>query len=85
MYAVMLLTALAAPGQMPDWCSYAWYGCDHGGYAHGYGSFRPAPKPAGGVVLPRGVNWVEATSELRKAFVEHPGLSRAVLGGIPAV
>jgi phenylpropionate dioxygenase-like ring-hydroxylating dioxygenase large terminal subunit len=40
---------------------------------------------SGGVVLPRGVNWVEATSELRKAFVDHPGLSRAVLGGIPAV
>jgi phenylpropionate dioxygenase-like ring-hydroxylating dioxygenase large terminal subunit len=40
---------------------------------------------SGGVVLPRGVNWVEATSELRKAFVNHPGLSREVLGGIPAV
>ena len=40
---------------------------------------------SGGVVLPRGVNWVEATSELRKAFVEHPGLTREVLGGIPAV
>jgi phthalate 4,5-dioxygenase len=40
---------------------------------------------SGGVVLPKGVNWVEATSELRKAFVSHPGLSREVLGGIPAV
>jgi hypothetical protein len=40
---------------------------------------------SGGAVLPRGVNWVEATSELRKAFVVHPGLSREVLGGIPAV
>jgi hypothetical protein len=37
------------------------------------------------VVLPRGANWVEATTELRKAFVSHAGLSRAVLGGIPAV
>ncbi len=40
---------------------------------------------SGGVVLPRGQNWVESTSELRKAFVDHPGLSREVLGGIPAV
>jgi phenylpropionate dioxygenase-like ring-hydroxylating dioxygenase large terminal subunit len=40
---------------------------------------------SGGVVVPRGVSWVEATSELRKAFVNHPGLSREVLGGIPAV
>ena len=40
---------------------------------------------SGGAVLPRNVNWVEATAELRKAFVVHPGLSRDVLGGIPAV
>jgi hypothetical protein len=40
---------------------------------------------SGGAVLPRGVNWVEATSELRKAFLSHAGLSRDVLGGIPAV
>jgi phthalate 4,5-dioxygenase oxygenase subunit len=39
----------------------------------------------GGVVLPRGVNWVEGSAELRKAFVDHPELSRDVLGGIPAV
>jgi phenylpropionate dioxygenase-like ring-hydroxylating dioxygenase large terminal subunit len=40
---------------------------------------------SGGVVLPRGVDWVEGTQELRTAFVEHAGLSREVLGGIPAV
>lgn len=40
---------------------------------------------SGGAVIPKGVSWVEATSELRKAFVEHEGLSREVLGGIPAV
>jgi hypothetical protein len=40
---------------------------------------------SGGVVLPRGTNWVEATSELRRAFISHPELSREVLGGIPAV
>ena len=40
---------------------------------------------SGGVVLPRGVDWVEATRKLREARAEHPGLSRAVLGGLPAV
>jgi nitrite reductase/ring-hydroxylating ferredoxin subunit len=40
---------------------------------------------SGGVVLPRGVDWVEATKELRKAGVTHPHLTRSVLGGIPAV
>jgi hypothetical protein len=38
------------------------------------------------VVLPINVSWVEATTELRKAFVNHPNLvDRKVLGGIPAV
>jgi nitrite reductase/ring-hydroxylating ferredoxin subunit len=40
---------------------------------------------SGGVVLPRGADWIEATRELRKAGAEHPGLSRSVLGGLPAV
>ena len=40
---------------------------------------------SGGVVLPRGADWVEATKELRKAEVKHSGLSRSVLGGLPAV
>jgi nitrite reductase/ring-hydroxylating ferredoxin subunit len=40
---------------------------------------------SGGVVLPRDADWIEATRELRRAWVEHPGLSRAVLGGLPAV
>jgi hypothetical protein len=41
---------------------------------------------SGGVVLPINVSWVEATTELRKAFVNHPNLvDRKVLGGIPAV
>ena len=38
-----------------------------------------------GVVLPRGADWLAATQELRKARVDHPGLSRAVLGNLPAV
>src|SRR5258705_208425 len=40
---------------------------------------------ARGAVLPRGADWIEATRALRKAGVEHPGLTRAVLGGLPAV
>ena len=40
---------------------------------------------SGGVVLPRSADWIEATRDLRKAGVEHPGLTRAVLGGLPAV
>jgi len=40
---------------------------------------------SGGVVLPRGADWIEGTRELRRARVEHPGLSRSVLGGVPAV
>jgi hypothetical protein len=39
----------------------------------------------GGIMLPKGVNWVEGSAELRKGFVDHPELSRQVLGGIPAV
>jgi hypothetical protein len=40
---------------------------------------------SGGAVFPKGANWVEAMSELREAFVDHAGLSREVLGGVPAV
>ena len=40
---------------------------------------------SGGVILPRGADWIEATRELRKAGVDHPGLTRSVLGGLPAV
>ena len=40
---------------------------------------------SGGAILPRGADWLEATRELRRAGVKHPGLSRSVLGGLPAV
>jgi phthalate 4,5-dioxygenase len=40
---------------------------------------------SGGVVLPRSADWIESTRELRRAGVAHPGLSRDVLGGLPAV
>jgi nitrite reductase/ring-hydroxylating ferredoxin subunit len=36
---------------------------------------------SGGVELPRGVNWVEATDHLRRARVSHPELSRDAMGG----
>jgi len=40
---------------------------------------------SGGVVLPRNADWIEATQKLRTAWTEHPGLTRSVLGNIPAV
>ena len=40
---------------------------------------------SGGVVLPRAADWIEATQTLRKAGLRHPELTRAVLGGLPAV
>jgi len=35
---------------------------------------------SGGVLLPEGADWVEATRELRKAFVDHPDLDPALNG-----
>jgi phenylpropionate dioxygenase-like ring-hydroxylating dioxygenase large terminal subunit len=35
---------------------------------------------SGGVILPEGTNWVEATHELRKAYVPHPELDPALAG-----
>jgi len=35
---------------------------------------------SGGVFLPEGADWVESTSELRRAFVEHPDLDPAMNG-----
>ena len=37
---------------------------------------------SGGVILPEGVNWVEATQELRTAYVPHPELDPALAGRI---
>jgi hypothetical protein len=39
------------------------------------------PRCTGGVILDEGADWVEATRELRKAYVEHPELDPAVVGG----
>ena len=35
---------------------------------------------SGGVIVPEGTNWVEATAELRKAYVPHPELNPALAG-----
>jgi phthalate 4,5-dioxygenase len=35
---------------------------------------------SGGVFLPEGADWVEATRELRKAYVEHPELDPMLNG-----
>ncbi len=35
---------------------------------------------SGGVLLPNGADWVEATKELRKGFVQHPDLNPAMNG-----
>ncbi len=37
---------------------------------------------SGGVFLPRGADWLQATEDLRKAFVEHPELDPAISGGL---
>jgi hypothetical protein len=55
MYALVLMTALAGPGQPvccaeAGWGGWWWYGA--AGYAHGYGYFRPVTPDSGGLVLP---------------------------------
>jgi hypothetical protein len=35
---------------------------------------------SGGVILPKDADWVEATRDLREAFVEHPELDLSILG-----
>jgi len=35
---------------------------------------------SGGTFLPKGSDWVEATNELRKAFVQHPDIDQSVAG-----
>src|SRR5581483_4148994 len=37
---------------------------------------------SGGVFLPQGVDWVEATRDLRAGFVEHPNLDAAINGAL---
>jgi phthalate 4,5-dioxygenase oxygenase subunit len=58
---------------------------DHGTVPPGVDDPAVYQVRSGGAILPRGANWLEATHELRRAGVTHPGLSRSVLGGLPAV
>ena len=39
------------------------------------------PLPGGGVILDADADWVDATQELRQAYVAHPDLDLAVVGG----
>jgi phthalate 4,5-dioxygenase oxygenase subunit len=38
---------------------------------------------AGGVILPRTADWIEATKETRKGFVQHADLDVSVVGNVP--
>jgi nitrite reductase/ring-hydroxylating ferredoxin subunit len=58
---------------------------DHGTIPPGVDNPAVYQVRSGGAILPRTANWLEGTRELRRAGVAHPGLSRAVLGGLPAV
>ena len=40
---------------------------------------------SGGVMLPMGCDWYEATKDFRDGWIDHPELDRAIIGGIPAV
>jgi hypothetical protein len=35
---------------------------------------------SGGTLLPEGADWVEATRDLRQAFIDHPNLDPALNG-----
>ena len=58
---------------------------DHGTVPPGVDDPAVYQVRSGGAILPRGASWLEATRELRRAGGTHPGLSRSVLGGLPAV
>jgi hypothetical protein len=40
-----------------------------------------AQERGGGVSLPDGADWLDATSELRKAFIQHPELDPSLAAG----
>jgi hypothetical protein len=56
---------------------------DHGEVPPGVDSPEVYAVRTGGVILPRDADWIEATSELRKAFIKHPELTPAILGNVP--
>jgi hypothetical protein len=40
---------------------------------------------SGGIILPKDADWIEATRERRKAFVEHPDLDPSIVGVVSGV
>ena len=58
---------------------------ERGSISAGRRSARSYRLRSGGVVLPDGADWLQATLPLQQAFVDHPELSLDVLGGVPAV
>jgi phthalate 4,5-dioxygenase oxygenase subunit len=55
---------------------------DHGTIPPGVDQPDVYRQRSGGIILPDGTNWVEATQELRKAYVPHPELNPALAGRI---
>ena len=53
---------------------------DHGIAPPGVDNPEAYAVRSGGVILPSGSNWVAATEDLRKAFVDHPELDLAISG-----
>jgi phthalate 4,5-dioxygenase len=54
---------------------------DHGEAPPGVDNPQVYRIRSGGAFLPEGADWVEATHELRQAFVDHPELDPAISGG----
>jgi phenylpropionate dioxygenase-like ring-hydroxylating dioxygenase large terminal subunit len=55
---------------------------DHGTVPPGVDRPEVYRQRSGGVILPEGTNWVEATDALRQAYVTHPELDPAMAGRI---
>ena len=55
---------------------------EHGAIPPGVDHPEVYRQRSGGVVLPEGSNWVEATADLRRAYVPHPELDPALAGRI---
>jgi len=55
---------------------------EHGAIPPGVDHPEVYRQRSGGVVLPAGTNWVEATADLRRAYVPHPELDPALAGRI---
>ena len=56
---------------------------DHGEVPPGVDNPEVYAVRTGGVILPRNADWIDATKELRKAFIKHPQLTPAILGNVP--